>query len=129
MQLIFLFFIGTVIAMALMSLLIISLFNRFISRPIKVILHGINELKEGKLNSRIDIDSQDELGQISDSINALNDQIKEVVGNIVEETVNLQQASSELKQKSVELSVMPINSLPLPSKLLHLWKKWFRTYN
>lgn len=103
-QLVFTFLIGTVIAMVLLSLIIISLFNKYISKPIKLILQGINEVKHGNLNSRISIKTEDELGQISNSVNSLNDQIKEVVGNIIEETINLQKASNALQQKSVELS-------------------------
>lgn len=103
-DLIYTFMFGTIIAMVLLSLIIISLFNRFISKPIKNILHGINGVKEGDLNNRIEMDTIDELGQISLSVNALSDQIREVLGNVIEETNNLQKASAELKKSSLELS-------------------------
>lgn len=95
---------GTLLAMILLSINIISLFNLFITRPIKTILFGINEVKEGNLGSSIDMNSVDKLGLISASINASNHQIREVVSKVIVETNNLQKASGELKQNSIELS-------------------------
>lgn len=48
---------------------------RGITRPIGVLAEGANALESGKLDHRIEIDSNDEFGRLSNSFNAMADQI------------------------------------------------------
>ncbi len=101
---ILLFTIVSVVVVVLLSLMIIYLFNHFITRKIRLILKGINELTEGNLQAKINIHTNDELGQIANSVNELSNQISHVVENIQEETEHLRMASAELSASAQNLS-------------------------
>lgn len=85
-------------------MLILMLFNRFITNPIKIIKNSIGKMKEGDLSVQIDIKTKDELGQIADLVNDFELQVKSVVSEIIEESGHLNQTSSELKTTANELS-------------------------
>ncbi len=99
-----LFSIVSLIVVILLSLLIIFLFNYFISHRIKFIFRGLQELKNGNLSTHIPIHSRDELGQIANSINELTVVIREIVQNIFEETNRMRQSSSALSNSSQNMS-------------------------
>jgi methyl-accepting chemotaxis protein len=103
-QLILIFVVSTVVSVILLSIIILFLFNKYITKRIIVILSGIVEIKNGDLSKQIDLNSIDELGQIANSVNDLTSQVRNVVGDIIEETENLRVASSELKSSASDLS-------------------------
>ncbi len=98
------FLVGTLLSIILLSMLILMLFNRFITNPIKIIKNSIGKMKEGDLSVQIDIKTKDELGQIADLVNDFELQVKSVVSEIIEESGHLNQTSSELKTTANELS-------------------------
>lgn len=103
-QMTFLIIVVTVLSMIILSLIILFLFNKYITSKIQRILSYILELREGNLSAHLKLDSDDELGKITDSIGSFAGQIREVVGEIIEETGNLRQAGNDLKSNSMELS-------------------------
>jgi len=103
-QLIFLFVLVTFISVILLSLIIIYLFNKYITSKIRNMLSYMLELREGNLSAQIIVDSKDEIGQIASSVKDFASQIRGVVGDIIEETENLREAGNELKTNSRELS-------------------------
>jgi methyl-accepting chemotaxis protein len=94
------FLTGTLISVIVLSIIILSLFNRFISNPIVRILNTISRMKEGDVSVKAEVDSNDELGQIALSLNSLGEQIKNVVGEIIYEATHLRSASSDLKNSA-----------------------------
>jgi methyl-accepting chemotaxis protein len=90
--------------MVVLSLIILYLFNKHISRKINTILNYILELKNGNLSADMDLDSKDELGLIVSSVKEFANQIRNVVRDIIEETENLRLAGTELKVNSADLS-------------------------
>lgn len=103
-QMMFLIIMVTIISMVILSLIIIYLFNRFITSKIRSILNHILELREGNLSAQLKLNSTDELGKITESINSFASQIRAIVGDIMQETTNLRNAGNELKSNSTELS-------------------------
>ncbi|MCX7985624.1 MAG: methyl-accepting chemotaxis protein [Bacteroidales bacterium] len=97
---IILFTVVSLVAVVLLSLLIIFLFNYFISHRIKFIFKGLKEVKNGNLSASIPVHSRDELGQMADSINELTGVIREIVQSIHEETHRMRSSSSELTNSS-----------------------------
>src|SRR6266542_1848104 len=75
------FLIGSLICVFLSSLVIIYLFNTFISNKIKVLLEKVNNLTNGHLSYQENdhLDSSDEIGQLSFAINKLNNKLREIV--------------------------------------------------
>lgn len=103
-QLFFIIFLVTVVSVALLSITILYLFNKYITSKIRKMLNYIIDLRGGNLSERLNIQSRDELGQIAGSLNELANQIRNVVSDIMEETKSLQKAGDELKTNSDELS-------------------------
>jgi len=104
MGLILTFLISSLFSIILLSIIILYLFNKFISKPINIILKGIKELKGGNLSHLVTLNSIDELGEISISINELGHQIKNVVSEVKEETEHLRLASVDLKNSALSMS-------------------------
>jgi methyl-accepting chemotaxis protein len=103
-QLVLIFLIVTVVSVILLSIIILYLFNKYITQKIKIILSSIVEIKNGDLSKQIDVDSIDELGQIANSVNDLTSQVRIVVSDIIDETENLRVASVDLKNSASDLS-------------------------
>jgi methyl-accepting chemotaxis protein len=80
------FIVGSLIGIILSSIVIIYLFNVFISKKIKHILTKVNELTEGNLTLHNDelTHSADEIGQLSYAISVLNNKLCEIVQSIIE---------------------------------------------
>jgi methyl-accepting chemotaxis protein len=101
--LIIIFVMTTLITIVLLSIIIISLFNRFISSPIEKILKAIYKIGKGDLTEKMEVHSMDELGQIAKSLNELSKQVKDVITEIVYEANRLRSTSSELDNGSTSL--------------------------
>jgi len=97
---IILFTLVSVVVVVLLSLLIIYLFNHFISHRIKFIFRGLQEVKNGNLSTNIPVYSQDELGQMANSINELTASIRQIVQSIHEEIQRMRSSSNELSDSS-----------------------------
>jgi signal transduction histidine kinase/HAMP domain-containing protein len=74
-----------------------------ISGPIKKIISGVDLLQKGNLETRIKVESQDEMGQISDSFNRL-------ARNLSQKIDQLQNWSKTLEKEVVKRTEMIINS-------------------
>jgi methyl-accepting chemotaxis protein len=89
------FVFGTLLAVVSISIIIIWLFNKYITKPIEYILKGINRIGKGDLSVKLEANSKDELGQIINSLNDLNEQVKHVISEIVSEANLLKVTSHE----------------------------------
>jgi methyl-accepting chemotaxis protein len=104
-QIIFMFLIGSVLCIILTSVIIIYLFNRFISDKIKYLLHKIQLLKEGKISkSRIDFESGDEMDVLANSINELNERLSEIVSTILKGVEIVTLNSVQIGEMSVKVA-------------------------
>jgi methyl-accepting chemotaxis protein len=97
------FIIGTILAVVLLSIIILFLFNKYITNPIDKILKSINKIGNGDMSVQIEVQSHDELGQIATSLNNLSSQVREVVREIIHEANSLKDSSSELDNGSSNL--------------------------
>jgi methyl-accepting chemotaxis protein len=97
------FIIGTLLAVIAISIVIILIFNFYISKPIEEILSGINKIGKGDLSTELVAKSNDELGQIIVSLNTLSKQVKHIISEIINEANNLNSASLDLENDSNNL--------------------------
>jgi signal transduction histidine kinase len=91
------------------------LFSRSISKPIKQLQQAVVNLAEGKLDTRVSIRSQDEIGQLAISFNKMADDLQYSRDELVnaneqlrEEIVERQQAEAELQQALKDLKTAQI---------------------
>ncbi|MEH2162878.1 MAG: ATP-binding protein [Nostoc sp.] len=86
------------------------LLSKSISKPIKKLQQAVVNLAEGKLNTRVSIRSQDEIGDLATSFNKMADDLQHSRDELVnaneqlrEEISDRQQAEAELQQALKEL--------------------------
>jgi len=74
------------------SLMVIFLglyFSSTLTRPLKALVTGTSELGQGKLDTRIPILSNDEIGLLAERFNGMADNLKRLVSNLKSETTKL----------------------------------------
>ncbi|OYD95410.1 hypothetical protein CDG76_10615 [Nostoc sp. 'Peltigera membranacea cyanobiont' 210A] len=94
----------------ILALLLGYLISRSISKPIKQLQEGVVNLTEGKLDTRVNIRSQDEIGELATSFNKMADDLQHSRDELVnaneqlrDEIVERHQAEAELQQALKDL--------------------------
>jgi methyl-accepting chemotaxis protein len=88
------FFIVVVIALLLSSAVSI-LVTRVVLKPVYLTIHVLSKLAEGDLTQNIDLESNDEIGQLVQSVNEMRIKMGEAVGKAMLISDGLSDASSE----------------------------------
>ncbi|MFN6479447.1 ATP-binding protein [Nostoc sp. DedQUE07] len=98
------------LACGILALLVGYLISRSISKPIKQLQQAVVNLSEGKLNTRVNICSQDEIGELATSFNKMADDLQHSRDELVnaneqlrDEIVERQQTEAELQQALKDL--------------------------
>lgn len=94
----------------ILALLVGYLISRSISKPIKQLQQAVVNLTEGKLDTRVNIRSLDEIGELATSFNKMADDLQHSRDELVnaneqlrDEIVERQQAEAELQQALKDL--------------------------
>ncbi|MDZ8086832.1 MAG: ATP-binding protein [Nostoc sp. DedQUE12b] len=94
----------------ILALLLGYLISRSISKPIKQLQQAVVNLTEGKLDTRVNICSQDEIGELATSFNKMADDLQHSRDELVnaneqlrDEIVERQQTEAELQQALKDL--------------------------
>ncbi|MBP0598824.1 HAMP domain-containing protein [Herbaspirillum sp. LeCh32-8] len=96
-------FVTSVIAL-LLGTAIAWLLTRSISRPLKEAVSVAQNVSAGDLTSRIEIKSNDELGQLMSALKGMNDSLVSIVGEVRYGTDTISVASDEIKRGNMDLS-------------------------
>ncbi|MEH1938773.1 MAG: ATP-binding protein [Nostoc sp.] len=98
------------LACGILSLSVAYLISRSISKPIKQLQEAVVNLAEGKLDTRVNIRSQDEIGELATSFNKMADDLQHSRDELVnaneqlrDEIIERQQAEAELQKALKEL--------------------------
>lgn len=67
------------IIILIVSILVISIFSEFLTRPIKKLNETSKKIASGKFSERVNIESKDEIGELADSFNIMAEQIEHKV--------------------------------------------------
>jgi methyl-accepting chemotaxis protein len=78
--------------------------RRTVIKPISGVNDLLQSLARGDLTRRMDVHSEDELGQIATALNATMDTMSQVIGAIKEQSVNVANASEEFSAVSQQIS-------------------------
>ncbi len=84
-------------------LLFINSTNRYYFDYLKRILDGIQQINEGNLNVRIEVDRQNELGKIGDNFNHMVERI----GTLIEEVEKISKKKNQAEIKALEAQINP----------------------
>ena len=88
-------------------LLIFVLFHRFITTPIGHLIKGVRLMSEGRLGSKVKINSKDELGELAYAFNKMSIELKKTQDSLKDYSENLEKLvtkrTEELEDKTVNL--------------------------
>jgi methyl-accepting chemotaxis protein len=101
LNLIFIFLLGSILAIVISSFVIIYLFNKHISVKIKRILNSLSELKEGNLHYKDEfVFSDDEIGRINESLESVRARFIDILLNVSKGAKHLSNTSREVNLNS-----------------------------
>lgn len=96
------------ILIVLLCLILMTLLGRWLGRRFVKPLHDImqvgQQLREGHLDNRAQVQRDDELGRLAEQINGVVDKLADVVSHIRGATVSVSTASSQLNSSAQQLS-------------------------
>ena len=97
---------------------------KLVTRPLHAYIHNYKTAAAGNLTVRSDIDSNDEIGELSSYFNDFIEALQSMMGNIKQLTVKTSAVSSDLAASSEEtvaaLEEMKANTDGMKSKITHL---------
>lgn len=67
-----------------LTLIIVAIYAKKMTRPLKEITAAANQISQGKLDQRLPVTSRDEIGLLATSFNEMTRQLKEFIGNLNE---------------------------------------------
>jgi len=92
------------VLLGILSLILLLIILFYISRNVtKPLLTGVEfakHISEGKLYAKIDTQSYDEIGQLSESLNKMAQKIKELIANVNESTITISTGSAHISASS-----------------------------
>ena len=104
-SIVIMFVVGSLLAVLLTSIVIIFLFNQFIINKINLVLAKLTKLQDGKLTKDLlEIDSEDEMGHLSHSINDLNIKLREVFSLIAAGAEIVTESSNDINKISIQVA-------------------------
>jgi PAS domain S-box-containing protein len=94
---------GTIILCLILATLYFS--YRDIKRPMEMIRRGIGAIREGDLDSRIDMKRNDEWGDIEDAMNMMADDLRRTYDELQGKNLELEITQADLENKLVDLEM------------------------
>lgn len=100
------FIIGVIIIGLALAILIGVFISMTISKQLKKVLNFAEDIGEGDLTKKIEIDSKDEIGRLSKALNKAGENIKHLITEIVGSAEKINSASADLSATTEEISSM-----------------------
>jgi methyl-accepting chemotaxis protein len=72
--------------------------------PLKKVMYGLEKIGDGDLNTRVDIDSQDEIGRIAEIVNMMSKKLRDIVAKINLGTEYIYTSSSQMSKTAQMMS-------------------------
>lgn len=94
----------SIIVVIILGSALVYLLTNSITRPIKKSINLANYLAEGDLNQSIEIDSKDEVGDLSHALNQVTQNFKDIINNLAENSKIIDESSQILNNSASEIS-------------------------
>ena len=102
-----LYFIISIIVIGLLLAIVIGIFiSVIIDKQLKKVLTFAEAIGDGDLTKKIEIDSKDEIGRLSNALNKAGENIKQLITQIVHSAEKINSASGDLSATTEEISSM-----------------------
>ena len=94
------------IGAVLVTLLVATLFSRFLVKPLREMVTNLHEIAQGEadLSHRLEVSSADELGQLAGNFNAFAGRLGEMVNRVRDAASDIFSATDRIRQTSQEVS-------------------------
>ena len=94
----------SIIIVLIVCIILIRFMSRSTTKPIESAVESLTRISEGDLTHKVKVESQDELGQMSEKINVMIENLRGVVHNIEEGASTIYQSSQEMARTSQVMS-------------------------
>ncbi len=95
----------TLVVSSLIGMVVVVLFARNISHPIKKVTHHVQQIAAGDLTGEeLIIDRKDEIGELANNTNRMKEQLEQLLTQVSDTTSQLAAYSEELNASSTETS-------------------------
>jgi len=93
------------------------LLSRYITEPIKKLTETTAKIGQGDFDSKIDIDTNDEIGELASNFNRMQDDLKNYTENLQTVTAEKERISADLNvAKQIQADMLPRIFPPFPDK-------------
>ena len=82
----------------------IFLLRRMMGKPIAAIVGAVQEIADGKLKTRLEIKSNDELGKLSTAVNTMTENLAEVIGEVQGSANEVAGAATEIASGAEQMA-------------------------
>lgn len=96
--------IAVVIIAVILGAAIGTFITRKITHPLAKTVAFANNISEGDLTKKLEINQKDEIGELSDSLNHMLDMLKNVVSSVISGALNITSASEQISSTAQEMS-------------------------
>ena len=96
-------YIGVLLFLSIFFLFFSTFFAREFLRPVKILHLGMTKVKEGDINTRISVTSNDEIAELSEQFNEMLDTIAKLMDNVVSE----QKLKREAEMLALQTQINP----------------------
>lgn len=93
-----------IIANIVIGLLIITAFARAMSKPLKKLAAGAEQVATGDLGVQVEIDSGDEIGQLSISFQNMVNALRELIGTLSDSSIQVAGSSQEMERSAQDMA-------------------------
>lgn len=90
-------------------MIVIIVFSNKFYESVKVIVNGMNEVKKGNFNVRIELNTEDELSFIGDEFNQMSSKINSLVKDITNQSEYIIELSNKRREAEIKAIVAQIN--------------------
>ena len=115
--------ITVVIISVLFSIMLGYAIAQSIARPLGKLVAVVAKVAEGDLREKSDIDTKDEVGVLSESINRMVDQLRVVVGDIAESAQSVAAATEQISASTEEIASGSTSQAQSASMIAELFKE------
>jgi len=108
---------GLTIAAILLSLFVAMALSRTITKPIKMLIKGAAEVAQGNLDTKIEINTEDEFGDLARDFNHMNVSLKKIMVELEETCTEKERIESELSvARKIQMGILPRTFPPFPDR-------------
>jgi len=96
--------IATVPLVIVAGLGFVFLLRRMMGKPIAAIVTAVQEIASGKLKTRLEVKSNDELGKLSNAVNTMTENLSEVIGEVQSSANEVAGAATQIASGAEEMA-------------------------